>query len=97
MHRQEKALPRCAEGQHSLEAATLALPRLWFSLYSSSYLKAIQKTMSFTLMLGLRHLKAKSVKDASAAPATQAFSWQPVASTMVMLATYSNGNNKTLW
>lgn len=50
----------------------------------------------FTLTLGLQGLKAKSGEDANAAPATQAFSWQPAASTVTIRAIDSDGSNKAL-
>lgn len=70
------------------KAAVFSLLQLIFESDPEGY--------SFTLMLGLQGLKAKSGKDANATPATQAFSWQPVASTITMQAMYSNGNNKAL-
>lgn len=70
------------------EAAVFSLLQLVFESDPGGY--------SFTRKLGLRSLKAKSGKDARAAPATQAFSWQPAASAMTIHAIYSNGNNKAL-
>lgn len=52
---------------------------------------------SFTLTLGPQGLEAKSGKNASATPVTQAFPWQRVASAIAEQTTMNNGNSQVLW
>lgn len=52
---------------------------------------------SSTLTLGAQGLEAKSGKNASATPVTQAFPWQKVPSTITGQTTKNNGNSQVLW